>query len=137
MGHLVLVIDDSLTVCKVIEVCLCQAGYEVHSCPDGPLALQWLRSVGRIPDLIFVDLLLPKMDGYSLIQHLRAQPNFRQIPFVIITRYDGFIDKLKGMLVGASAYVVKPLKTADLVSIVQTYLGVPASLPDTGGVVMM
>ena len=124
MSHLVLVIDDSPTVCKVIEVCLGRAGYEVHSCPDGLLALKFLQSVARSPDLVLVDLCLPKMDGYSLIRYLRVQPNFRQTPFVIISRRDGFIDKLKGRLVGASAYLVKPLKTDHLLSVVQTYLGV-------------
>ena len=125
MGNHVLVIDDSPTVCKIIELCLRRAGYEVKSFSSGELAIQWLRSPqARIPNLMLVDLCLPRMDGYSVIRSLRAQSVFRQIPFVIISRQDGLIDKLKGKLVGAAAYLTKPLITEDLLSVVKTYLGI-------------
>jgi DNA-binding response OmpR family regulator len=126
MNKLVLVIDDSITICKIIEVCLHRAGYEVKCFPDGVQAMQWLHSgEARTPDLIFVDLGLPKMDGYSVIRHFRAEPAFGQTIFVIISRRDGKIDKLKGRLVGAHAYLTKPFKTAELLAIVQSHLGAP------------
>jgi DNA-binding response OmpR family regulator len=126
MGKLVLIIDDSKTVCAIIEVCLRRAGYGIKCFPDGVLAMQWLSSQEAcIPDLILVDLCLPKLDGYGVIQYLRAQSIFSRTSFVIISRRNGMVDKLKGQLVGAVAYLTKPVETAELLSVVQNYLGVP------------
>ncbi len=126
MSKLVLVIDNSITVCKVLETCLRRAGYEVKSFSDGVLALQWLKSPeARIPNLVLIDVCLPRLDGYQVIQHLRVQPIFQQTIFIIITKRDGLIDKLKGRLVGARAYLTKPFKTEQLMQLVQSYLGVP------------
>jgi len=88
--------------------------------------MQWFKSgEAHIPGLIFVDIGLPKMDGYSVIRHFRAESAFDQTFFVIISRRDGKLDKLKGRLVGAHAYLTKPFKTAELLSVVQSYLGTP------------
>jgi DNA-binding response OmpR family regulator len=126
MSQLVLVIDDSITVCKIIETCLHREGYEVKYFLDGVLAMQWFHSrEARIPRLILVDLCLPKIDGYRVIQYFRAQTALQQTIFVIITRRNGVIDKLKGRLVGAHAYLTKPLKTAVLLTVVQSCLGLP------------
>jgi twitching motility two-component system response regulator PilG len=126
MSKLVVVIDNSITVCKVLETCLRRAGYEVKSFSDGVLALQWLRSPeARIPDLVLIDVCLPRLDGYQVILHLHVQPIFEQTIFIIITRRDGLIDKLKGRLVGARAYLTKPFKTEQLMQLVQSYLGIP------------
>lgn len=127
MGNLVLIIDDSITVCKIIETCLHREGYEVQCCLSGEVAIRWLASSEAcIPDLVFVDLCLPQMDGYSVIRHLRSQSAFSQTSFVILSRRDSLIDKLKGSLVGASGYVVKPFQVDCLISIVQSHLGVSA-----------
>ena len=126
MNKLVMVIDDSITVCKIIEVCLRREGYEVKSFPDGMQAMRWFQSEeASIPGLIFVDLGLPKMNGYSVIRQFRTEPIFDQTIFVIISRRYGRLDKLKGRLVGAHAHLTKPFKTAELLAIVQSYLGVP------------
>ncbi len=123
MGKLILVIDDSLTVLKVIEVSLQREGYEVMCCDKGETALNWLASSeAGVPDLILVDLNLPQMDGYSVIECLRTQSIFKSIPIVIISRRDGILDKLKGRLVGANAYLVKPFKMEELISVVQNQL---------------
>ena len=126
MSQLVLVIDDSITVCKIIETCLRREGYEVKCFLDGVLAMQWFHSrEARVPGLMFVDLCLPKLDGYRVIQYFRAQAALQQTFFVIITRRNGIVDRLKGRLVGAHTYLTKPLKTAVLLSVVQSCLGVP------------
>ncbi len=123
MGKLILVIDDSPTVLKIIEVSLQRKGYEVVCCDKGETALNWLASrEARVPDLILVDLGLPEMDGYSVIQHLRIQSIFKSIPIVIISRRDGVLDRLKGRLVGANGSLVKPFTTGDLISVVQNQL---------------
>lgn len=125
MSQLIVVIDDSLTVRKILEVCLHRAGYEdVQSFPDGTEMLRWLMMPeARIPTLVLVDLNLPKMDGYTLIRHLKAKPAFAQTVFVILTGRSGMLDKLKGRLSGAQAYLTKPFRTDDILAIVHTYLG--------------
>ena len=75
-----------------------------------------------IPDLVFVDLCLPIIDGYGIIRRLKAKPAFAQTVFVILSRRDGVLDRLKGRLAGASIYLTKPCKTQEIVAVVQTYL---------------
>jgi twitching motility two-component system response regulator PilG len=124
----VLVIDDSPTIRKIIEVCLHRAGYPVTSFPGGVEAIRWLTSAeADIPGLVFVDLCLPKMNGYDVIRRLRTNPAFAQTIFVMISCCDGVLDRLKGRLAGAKDYLVKPLKTAELVAVTQAALG-PTSL---------
>src|SRR5712691_7613037 len=87
MSNQVFVIDDSLTVRKIMEVCLHRAGYSVKSFSDGVELFRWLETAeAYIPDLIFVDRCLPrKMDGYDIIQKLKARPAFAQTVFVMIS----------------------------------------------------
>jgi twitching motility two-component system response regulator PilG len=124
MARLVMLIDDSPTICKILETCLHRAGYEVNSFPDGVQALLWLnRSEVRLPALIFVDLGLPKLDGYEVIRLLKAKPALYHTILVILSRRDGVLDRLKGRLVGAHAYLTKPFKTRDILAVVQAYFG--------------
>ena len=124
MGKLILVIDDSPTVCKIVEAALQRLSYEVLCFLNGEAAIRWLSSPSVcLPDLIFVDLILPQMDGYSVIRHLRAQPTFRHVPIVILSRKDGMLDQLRGRLVGATNYIVKPFTVNHLVAVVQSHRG--------------
>ena len=124
MGALVMVIDDSPIICKILETCLHRAGYEVKSFEDGVQALCWLNTAeARIPDLIFVDLGLPKLDGYEVIRLLKAKPACAQTTLVILSRRDGILDRLKGRLAGAHAYLTKPFKTQEILAVVQTHPG--------------
>lgn len=85
---------------------------------------EWLRTPGApIPALVFVDVGLPRMDGYTLIQRLRARPVFAQTVFIIISSRCGVLDRLKGRLAGAQVYLTKPMRTQAIVSVVQQYLG--------------
>jgi DNA-binding response OmpR family regulator len=125
MSELVLVIDNSMIVRKILEVCLHREGYEVRGFDDGTLAKQWLAAPqARIPDLVFVEPCLSKIGGYELIRDLKARPLFGRTVFVIISRSDGILNKLKGKVAGASAYLRKPLKTGEIIAVVQAYLGV-------------
>lgn len=125
MSQLIVVVDDSQTVRKILEVCLHRAGYEdVQSFPDGTEMLRWLMMPeARIPALVLVDLNLPIMDGYTLIRHLKAKPAFAHTVFAILTGRLGMLDKLKGRLSGAQAYLTKPFRTDDILAIVHSYLG--------------
>lgn len=124
MSAFVMIIDDSLTICKILETCLRRAGYEVKSFPDGMEALRWLNTgEARLPDLIFIDLGLPKLDGYEVIRLLKARPALEHTMLVILSRRDGILDRLKGRLVGAHAYLTKPFKTQQILAVIQTHLG--------------
>ena len=123
MNQLVMVIDDSLVIRKIVETCLHRAGYVVKSFPDGVEALCWLNTTEAcIPDLVIVDLGLPKLDGYQVMQQIKARPALKRTRLVILSRRDGVLDKLKGRLVGAHAYLTKPFKTGELLAVVQAHL---------------
>lgn len=125
MNAFVMVIDDSPTICKILETCLHRAGYEVKCFGDGVEALLWLNAAeARTPHLVFVDLSLPKLDGYEVIRLLKARPMLERTVLVIHSRRDGVLDHLKGRLVGAHAYLTKPFKTQQILAVIQTHLGV-------------
>ena len=127
MSQLVMVIDDALVVRAILDTCLRRAGYEVKRFPDGVEALRWLtKPEGCIPALVLVDLGLPKLDGYDLIRLLKAKPAFERTVVVIISRRDGVLDRIKGRLAGAHAYVTKPFTTQTIIARVQEHLGVAA-----------
>src|SRR5260370_28751222 len=120
----VMIIDDSLTVRKILEVCLHRAGYQTRSFADGVKVVRWLETAeARIPDLVFVDRCLPIKDGYDIIQKLKARPAFAQTVFVMISQYDGVLARLLARLAGARDYLVKALKTQEIVAVVQAYFG--------------
>jgi twitching motility two-component system response regulator PilG len=132
MSAFVMVIDDSLVIRKILETCLHRAGYEVKSFPDGVEALRWLNTTeARIPDLVVVDVGLPKLDGYQVIQQIKVRPALERTKLVILSRRDGILDRLKGRLVGAHAYLTKPFKTDQLVAVIQASLG--DAVPNTEG----
>lgn len=123
MSRLVLVIDDSLIVRAILDTCLRRAGYEVKCFADGLQVLGWLNTgEARIPDLIFVDLGLPRLDGYEVIRLLKARPALADTVLVILSARDGILDRIKGRLVGARAYLTKPFKTHEILTAVQAQL---------------
>ena len=127
MSKLVMVIDDSATVRKIVETCLRREGFDVKSFPDGVEAMRWLTEPeARIPDLVILDIGLPKMDGYEVARRLKTKPQFNSTVIVMLSRRDGMIDKLKGRLAGAKDYLTKPFKTQDLIAVIESHLGTPA-----------
>ena len=128
MSKLVMVIDDSATVRKIVETCLSREGFEVESFQDGVDAIRWLAGPqARVPDLVILDIGLPKMDGYEVARRLKTKPQFSSTVIVMLSRRDGVIDKLKGRLAGAKDYLTKPFKTQELISVIESHLGVPAT----------
>ncbi|HZT98818.1 MAG TPA: response regulator [Ktedonobacteraceae bacterium] len=129
---LILVIDDSQTVRKILEVCLSREGFRVKSFPDGVEAMRWIiEDRSHTPDLIWLDIGLPKMDGYEVARHMKSKPRFNNTIIVMLSRRDGMIDRLKGKLAGAKAYLSKPFTTQDIIKVTQFYLGLAPSEQET------
>jgi twitching motility two-component system response regulator PilG len=119
---LILVIDDSKTTRKILEVCLDREGYSVVSYGDPLEALRALSVPNAtIPVIAFIDIGLPGMNGYQVIQYLKARPQFQQMILIALSGRDGLLDRLKARLAGAKEYVTKPFKTQEIVALVQKY----------------
>ncbi len=124
MSKLVMIIDDSLTVRKIIETSLKREGIASVSYADGVEALLALNERRcPVPDLVILDINLPKMDGYEVARHLRTKQQFGNTVIVMLSKRDGVIDRLKGRLAGAKDYFTKPFRTQEVMSVVHSYLG--------------
>ena len=125
-SKLVMVIDDSPTVRKIVETCLKREGFTVAAFADGIEAMQSLTSPrARVPDLVVLDIGLPKMDGYEVARCLKTKPQFSNTIIIMLSRREGLIDRLKGRLAGAKEYITKPFKTQEFIEVIESYLGVP------------
>jgi twitching motility two-component system response regulator PilG len=125
MSKLVMVIDDSSTVRKIIETSLRREGFQCVSFADGIEAISALNRGQCIPDLVILDIGLPKMDGYEIARHLKAKPQLSNTVIVMLSGRDGVIDRLKGRLAGAKDYITKPFRTQEVMSIIHSHLSVP------------
>jgi twitching motility two-component system response regulator PilG len=127
MQPLILVIDDSMTMRKILETALSREGFEVLSFADGVEVLRWLRTSpdARVPALVILDLVLPKMNGYQVAQCLKAQPGWRETSIIMLSRRHGPLDRLKSRLAGAAAHLSKPLQVPRLLAVVHAFVGVP------------
>ncbi|MDQ6659952.1 MAG: response regulator [Chloroflexota bacterium] len=127
MSKLVMIIDDSPTVRKIIETSLKREGFDFVSFPDGIEALRAIteQRLQRIPDLIILDIGLPKMDGYEFARRLKTKQQFQNTIIIMLSNRDGVIDRLKGRLAGAREYLTKPFRTQDVIAVLHTHLGAP------------
>ena len=120
-GKKILVVEDSSTTRKLIVVTLRQHGYEVSEAADGLEALSLLDS--DMPNLILLDVILPKMDGNKILSIIKGNPQYRQIPVIMLTSRDSFMAKVKSRLAGSAGYLTKPFKTNQLIEMIQKHLG--------------
>jgi|DewCreStandDraft_5_1066085.scaffolds.fasta_scaffold00232_60 twitching motility two-component system response regulator PilG len=122
----VLIVDDSPTIRRIVEMTLQRAGYEVLTADTGIAALAAV--VDHRPDLILLDVMLPSMNGYHVCQLIKRNQRARDIPVVMLTGKDGVFDKVRGRLVGAAAYMTKPFTPGALLAVVEKHAG-PATAP--------
>jgi twitching motility two-component system response regulator PilG len=115
----VLVIDDSNTIRRSAEIFLKQAGYQVLLAEDGFDALSKVNDYQ--PDLIFCDILMPRLDGYQTCSIIKRNPRFASKPFVMLSSKDGLFDKARGKMVGAEDYLTKPFTKEQLLTTVETH----------------
>ncbi|HLI88537.1 MAG TPA: response regulator [Ktedonobacteraceae bacterium] len=124
MSKLVMVIDDSPTVRKIVEVSLRREGFTVVAFSDGIEALRaaTTHQLDRVPDLIFLDIDLPKMNGYEIARYLRSKSQWNRAVIVMLTRHSGVVDRLKARLSGAQVFLTKPFTTQALLEVVNSCL---------------
>lgn len=116
----ILVVEDSPTTRKVITLTLNMMGYKVLEASDGLQALSRLSE--EKPDLVLLDIILPKMNGYEILSIIKNKREFKRIPVIMLTGRDGFMNKMKGKIAGATAYITKPFQPEDLVKAIEKYI---------------
>lgn len=114
-------IDDGLTLRKTVEGILSQHGYEVTAIGNPLKALSLVFQLK--PDLILCDIAMPELDGYEICAMLRKSTLFRQTPIIMLTGKDGFIDRVKARMVGATDYLTKPFGESELITLIEKYVG--------------
>ena len=124
-GPLVLAVDDSPTIRKLVAMTLEREGFEVITAADGLEALQLLSE--HMPDIILSDVNMPRLDGYKLCRFVKKHDRTKHIPVVMLSGKDGVFDKLRGKMFGCGDYITKPFETADLVEKVRLHTGVYSS----------
>ena len=123
MSNLVMVVDDSLTVRKIIEVCMKREGIDCISFASGGEAIRALTNEpDLVPDLIILDIGLPHMDGYSVAQYIRMKPRYNNTTIIILSGRSSALDQLKGRLSGAKEYLTKPFTTQNMMALVREHL---------------
>ena len=118
----VVCIDDGVSVRQTVEHILQQHGYEATAIGNPLKALSLVFQLK--PDLILCDIAMPELDGYEICAMLRTSTAFRQLPIVMLTGKDGFIDRVKAKMVGATDYLTKPFGESELLMLVEKYIGV-------------
>ncbi len=119
VGAKVLVIDDSNTIRRSAEIFLRQGGHEVLLAEDGFDALAKVSD--HDPELIFCDILMPRLDGYQTCAIIKRNPRFAHVPVIMLSSKDGLFDKARGRMVGSEDYLTKPFTKEQLLRAVDAY----------------
>jgi twitching motility two-component system response regulator PilG len=120
-GAKVMVIDDSNTIRRSAEIFLVQAGCEVILAEDGFDALAKISD--HRPEVVFVDIMMPRLDGYQTCALIKKNPRFRDTPVIMLSSKDGLFDRARGRLVGSDEYLTKPFSKEALLDAVRRHRG--------------
>lgn len=112
MALRILVADDDAWILRMVSSILEKRGYEVETAADGQEAFD--RAVANVPDLLITDVMMPKMDGWSLVRALRARPEFNFVPVIFLTALASDEDRIRGFRLGADDYLPKPFRFEEL-----------------------
>ena len=118
-GLKVMIIDDSKTIRRTAETLLQKEGCEVITAVDGFDALA--KIVDSSPDIIFVDIMMPRLDGYQPCALIKNHPEYSQKPVIMLSSKDGLFDKARGRIVGSDEYLTKPFSKEDLFATIANY----------------
>jgi twitching motility two-component system response regulator PilG len=117
----VMVIDDSKTIRRSAETLLKKAGCEVVTAIDGFEALAKITE--HKPDIIFVDIMMPRLDGYQTCALIKNNQNFKATPVIMLSSKDSIFDRARGRIVGSEKYLTKPFSKEDLINAITTHVG--------------
>ncbi|MDM1696798.1 twitching motility response regulator PilG [Thiopseudomonas alkaliphila] len=115
----VMVIDDSKTIRRTAETLLTKCGCEVITAIDGFDALAKIADTH--PDIIFVDIMMPRLDGYQTCALIKNNNAFKSIPIIMLSSKDGLFDKAKGRIVGSDQYLTKPFSKDELLGAIKAH----------------
>ena len=120
-GVKVLVIDDSKTIRRTAETLLSKEGCEVYTATDGFDALS--KIADHQPDIVFVDIMMPRLDGYQTCALIKNNRMFKSTPVIMLSSKDSIFDKARGKIVGSEQYLTKPFTRDDLLGAIAEYNG--------------
>lgn len=115
----VMVVDDSKTIRRTAETLLSKAGYQVFTASDGFSALAEI--VDHQPDIIFMDIMMPRLDGYQTCALIKNNEKFHNTPIIMLSSKDGLFDRARGRIVGSDKYLTKPFTKEELLGAIQEY----------------
>ena len=118
-GLKVMIIDDSKTIRRTAETLLAKAGCEVITAIDGFDALAKIADTN--PDLIFVDIMMPRLDGYQTCSLIKNNADFAAKPVIMLSSKDGLFDKARGRIVGSDEYLTKPFSKEELFDAIERH----------------
>ncbi len=124
----VMIIDDSNTIRRSAELFLKQSGCEVILAEDGFDALAKIST--HLPDVIFVDIMMPRLDGYQTCSLIKRNSRFKSTPVIMLSSKDGLFDRARGRMVGSDQYLTKPFTQESLIEAVRTYVLAAAGAED-------
>ncbi len=119
-GLKVLVIDDSKTIRKTAETLLTREGCKVFTAVDGFDALS--KIADHQPDIVFVDIMMPRLDGYQTCALIKHNKIFRSTPVIMLSSKDGLFDRARGRIVGSQQYLTKPFTKDELLSAIASHV---------------
>jgi twitching motility two-component system response regulator PilG len=120
-GLKILVVDDSKTIRRTAETLLTKEGCQVFTAIDGFDALS--KIADHQPDLIFVDIMMPRLDGYETCSLIKHNKMFKDTPVVMLSSKDGLFDRARGRIVGSEQYLTKPFTKDELLGAVSNQIG--------------
>lgn len=116
----VLIVDDSATIRRSAETMLSNEGFQVITAENGFEALS--KVTRHRPDIIFVDIMMPRLDGYQTTAIIKNNAEFRDTPIIMLTSKDGLFDKARGRVVGSDLYLTKPFTREELLGAVRQHM---------------
>jgi len=122
-GVKVMVVDDSKTIRRTAETLLTKAGCEVTTATDGFDALSKIADTR--PAIIFVDIMMPRLDGYQTCALIKNNSAFQGTPVIMLSSKDGLFDRAKGRIVGSDQYLTKPFSKDELLGAIKDHLKIP------------